>query len=326
MQIATVSSPPFAKPDSTSSQSRLSSLLKFDPSPLQRLSHPAAEAARVEWWVKRDDCYGPGGTDVALQGNKVRKLRGYLEGWRDWSDPRLGILSFGGAYSNHLAALSVAGRRYGFRTIGIVRGESVSNPVLDLCRENGMDLRFVSRSEYRQKKQAEKLFAYRAEFGPVLIIPEGGSGPDSKIGTASIIPEIKTQLGPDHPIHYFQLAAGTGGTAAGVIEAPPGEANPTIEIFPVLKGGWMGEEIEKQLSVESKSHYAWQVIDGHHWGGYAKRPPELLEFCDSFSRNYDIPLESIYTGKLFYAVLQRIETGYYPPGSRLVTYHSGGIY
>ncbi len=300
-------------------------MFQFNPSPLQRLRHPIAEAAGIEWWIKRDDLFGPGGKDIALQGNKIRKLSGYLTSWHDLSDPALRILSFGGAYSNHLVALSVAGRRYGFKTIGFVRGETVDNPVLSICRNNGMELRFVSRSEYRLKSQPEKLLEYRAKFGPVIIIPEGGSGPDSKLGTKEIFPEIERQLGTNQPVDFFQLAAGTGGTAAGIIDGMEGKKQPLIEVFPVLKGGWMGQEIEKQLARPIREDQ-WRIIDGHHWGGYAKLARVLLDFCTGFSQHFNITLEPVYTGKLFHALLQRIEAGFYPPKSRLVTYHSGGIF
>lgn len=260
-----------------------------------------------------------------MQGNKVRKLRGYLELLQHSPSPQARLLSFGGAFSNHLAALAVAGKRYGFATLGIVRGEPVENPVLALCRQCGMELHFVSRSEYRCKNQEAALQAYQKQFGPAIIVPEGGSGSASKVGTRHILPEIAEQLGHQKPIDFIQLAAGTGGTATGIIDSNANNSFANmVEVFPILKGGWMQAAINSQLAQVSQSN-SWAIIDDYHWGGYAKRPPELLEFCSSFSRQHGIPLEPIYTGKLFYGVLNRIKNGDYPIGATLVTYHSGGI-
>lgn len=293
----------------------------FSSSPVQQVNHPAADAAGIKWYVKRDDLYGPGKDERPLQGNKVRKLKGYLKAWQEYADSSLGILSFGGAFSNHLIALAVAGKRYGIRTIGVVRGEKVDNPTLNACKSLGMQLHFVSRGKYRQKHLPDELLAYKQQFGAVIIIPEGGSGPECQLGCKAILPETSEQL--DKPIDYFQLAAGTGGTAAGLIHGAT-EQTTQIEVFPVLKGGWMQAEIEQQLSAPVNVN--WKVIDGYHFGGYAKRPVELLDFCTHFSEQYHVPLEPIYTGKLFFGVLARIKAGIYPAGSTLVTYHSGGIY
>lgn len=282
-----------------------------------------AEQAGVEWYVKRDDRYGPGGKDLPFQGNKVRKLQGVLEAWLAAGDPTLKIVSFGGAFSNHLIALATAGKRYGIPTVGIVRGEEVVNPVLDGCRVAGMQLHFVSRAQYRLKKEAQEQARYLQQFGPAMLVPEGGNGPLSRVGTQPLLTEIQQQLSPGG-LDYFQLAAGTGGTAAGIISGQS-STQLSIEVFPVLKGNWMAQEIQRQLPAGALANN-WQTIDGYHWGGYAKRPAGLLEFCDQFSRDHYIPLEPIYTGKLFYGVLDRLKKGYYPRGSRLLTYHSGGIF
>lgn len=323
--------------------------LPGSPSPLLRLEHPAAAAAGVNWYVKRDDCYALAPNDP-YQGNKVRKLQGLLA---QLETDALPLLTFGGAFSNHLGALASVGQRLGIATIGLVRGEeAVSNPLLDFCRSAGMQLHFVSRSDYRQKEAPDQLARWQAELGPAIIIPEGGSGPWASIGTAVIAQEIRTQLGylPD----FFQLAAGTAGTAAGLLQAfeqwgkapntAPREkpcsrifANnkaavalvnqplPKVEIVSALKGNWMVEALKKQLP-PSPLDIPWEVLATYHFGGYAKRPTDLLDFCRQFTAQSQLPLEPIYTAKLFYAVLDRIKKGCYPAGSTLVTYHSGGIY
>jgi 1-aminocyclopropane-1-carboxylate deaminase len=290
---------------------------------LQRLYHEVAERAGVEWYVKRDDRYGPGGEDLPLQGNKVRKLQGVLKAWFAAGDPTLRIVSFGGAFSNHLIALATAGKRYGIPTVGVVRGEEIANPILDGCRAAGMQLHFVSRAQYRLKQEPHEQARYLQRFGPALLVPEGGSGPLSRAGTRGLLAEVQQQLSPGE-LDYFQLAAGTGGTAAGIISGQP-SAQLSIEVFPVLKGNWMAKEIQQQLRDRLAANN-WQTIGGYHWGGYAKRPARLLEFCSQFSRDHHIPLGPIYTGKLFYGVLDRLDKGCYPSGSRLLTYHSGGIF
>ncbi len=319
------------------------------PSPLLRLEHPAAAAAGVSWYVKRDDCYALKVNDP-YQGNKVRKLQGLLAKLEPDTPP---LLTFGGAFSNHLGALASVGYRLGVPTIGLVRGEeALSNPLLDFCRSAGMQLHFVSRSDYRQKELPAQLAHWQAELGPAIIIPEGGSGPWASIGTAAIAQETKAQLGylPD----FFQLAAGTAGTAAGILQAfeqlgeapktaplkencsciiaksklavaPVNQPLPKVEIVSALKGSWMADALKNQLPLGSLDT-PWEVLDTYHFGGYAKRPAALLDFCRQFTVQSQLPLEPIYTAKLFYAVLDRIQKGCYPAGSTLVTYHSGGVY
>jgi 1-aminocyclopropane-1-carboxylate deaminase/D-cysteine desulfhydrase-like pyridoxal-dependent ACC family enzyme len=318
-------------------------------SPLQLINHPAALKAGINWYVKRDDLYAPSSGDP-FQGNKVRKLRGLEPGLTSTEK----LITFGGAYSNHLAATAAFGAHYGLVTVGIVRGEPVKNPVLTYCQSQGMYLHFVTRADYRRKNEKEERDRYLSLFGPGLIINEGGSGIHAFAGTSNILPEVTTQLGylPD----CFQLAAGTGGTAAGVIhslfsllgertnnftsslhwrdrERPnkiptDKNSNLTIEVLPVLKGNWMRAEIEKQLkdyASPATNQTNWRVISDYHFGGYAKQPAELLTFIDEFTTVTGIPIEPIYTGKLFYGVLDLIERGVYASGSTLVTYHSGGI-
>lgn len=292
----------------------------FSSSPLLPIPHPAAKSADIRWYVKADYAYGPGGPDRPLQGNKVRKLNGHLAEWAKRGRPDLPILTFGGAFSNHLLATAVAGRRYGIPTIGVVRGEEVTNPILTACRAAGMRLHFIDRATYREKGTASGLAKYQSLFGPAYPVPEGGSGSPAKLGCSRILPEIAGQC--PQTITHLQVCAGTGGTAAGIIGSQA--FGPEIEVFPVLKGGWMGTEIEKQLPFDPK--LTWSIVDHYHFGGYAKRPTALLEFCATFTAQYGVPLEPIYSGKLFFGVLDRIEQGVYPPGSVLVSYHGGGIY
>lgn len=310
------------------------SFLPPRPSPLTRIDHPLARGAGVKWYAKRDDRYFLAENDP-YQGNKVRKMAGILTQLTPNNPADRRLITFGGAFSNHLAATASIGYRLSLATVGIVRGEPLSNPVLDFCRRMNMELHFVSRSQYRQKNEANQVAAYLRQFGPGQLLPEGGSGPWNRVGATTLLREISDQLA-DSTTFTLQLSAGTGGMAAACIAtaeqsntAAPKTELPSsrpgyFEVFPVLKGGWMRDEILRQLPAATST--PWDTIDGHHWGGYAKRPLALLDFCAEFTAMTSIPLEPVYSGKLFYAVLHRMEAGHYPPGTTLVTYHGGGIF
>ena len=234
------------------------------------------------------------------------------------------VVSFGGAYSNHLAALSAAGRRFGFRTRLYVRGDPVRNPVLDYMAA-ASELRFVSRAEYRRKADPgwQRSVGIAAED---LVVPEGGSTGSAVAASGTVYREAVDQLGR-HP-DYFCVAAGTGCTAAGVIAAaPPG----TVEVFPALRGTWMRDAINSRLGAQPPS---WTLLSDYTYGGYAKFPGHWRYHTPSgyLVRQADIgvpglpPLEPVYTAKLFSGVLDRIRRGCYPRGATVVILHTGGIY
>lgn len=302
------------------------------PSPLQYLEHPAATAAGVALYCKRDDLYTPA-PGTALQGNKVRKLEGFLQAALAAETKPL-MVSFGGAFSNHLSALATAGRLYDLPVVIYVRGEEVANPLLDRAVADGARLIRLSRSDYRRKNEAGWLLARRAdlalqyELAPenVWLIAEGGTCPDSARNVGKLYEEVVADLG--QPPDYLCISAGTGGSAAGVIQA----ADPLtrMEVFPALKGDWMAGEINNLLP----GHVAgnWTTVTDYHFGGYGKFPAEWLLPSSGLAKRADIgepglpPLEPVYTAKLFYGVLDRIRKGAYPTGSRLVVVHTGGIY
>ncbi|TXF90931.1 pyridoxal-phosphate dependent enzyme [Neolewinella aurantiaca] len=309
-------------------------------SPLQRILHPAADAAGIELWCKRDDLYSPA-PGTALQGNKVRKLEPILGAARG-APVRPVLFSFGGAFSNHLSALATAGRIYGLRVVIYVRGEEADNPVLDRARADGAELILISRVEYRMKKDHTWLMARRAEIAErfatdkrwVWPVPEGGSGAGAAESVGQLYDEVVAALGAA-PSHLC-LSAGTGCSAAGVIAA----AHPAthVEVYPALKGNWMASEIIGFLpDIAGKN---WSCIPDYHFGGYARFPKEwIVEHGPSsppgtcgLATIADIgepglpPLEPVYNAKLFYGVMDRIRKGIYPQGSTVVVVHSGGIY
>lgn len=296
------------------------------------MSHPAAETAGITLYCKRDDLYSPA-PGTALQGNKVRKLSGFLRAARARDAPPL-LMSFGGAYSNHLAALATAGSLYDIPVVVYVRGEEADNAILRQAERDGAQLIRISRTEYRRKynddwlnlRRKELAAQYNLPLADIWPIAEGGSCPGSARSVGKLYGEVVDQLAtvPD----YLCLSAGTGGSAAGVIQA----ADPTtkVEVFPALKGDWMTKEIQGFLPETTGKN--WSCINEYHFGGYGRFPKEWITASGGLAKRADIgepglpPLEPVYTAKLFYGVLDRIRKGLYPTGSSVVVVHTGGIY
>ena len=306
--------------------------LRPRPSPLQFLAHPAATAAGVALYCKRDDLYtlAPG---TALQGNKVRKLEGVLEAALA-ATQKPALMSFGGAYSNHLSALATAGKLYKIPVTIFVRGEEADNPLLDKARADGARLIHLSRAEYRQKydqawlqlRRRELADFYGVSISTIWSIAEGGTCPDSAKNVGKLYQEVVETL--DAPPDFLCLSAGTGGSAAGVIRAAG--ITTQVEVFPALKGQWMADEIRNFLPGLTAEN--WKTVTDYHFGGYGKFPKDWIVPSEGLAKRADIgepglpPLEPIYTAKLFYGVLDRIRKGHYPPGSSVVVVHTGGIY
>ena len=282
-------------------------------------------------YIKRDDRYAlqPGSP---LQGNKLRKLAPLLRRTKDL--PQRRVVTFGGAYSDHLAALAAAARQYGFSLHAYVRGEPVTNPTLAYVRSGGARLTFVSRSDYRRRHDPE----YQRELGVDatvdLLIPEGGTTPAALAPVGELVIELIDQLG--YVPEVLCLSAGTGGTAAGVVRAARGRPL-HVEVFPALRGDWMTDAIGKLL--DPTVHPGppppnCSVITDYHFGGYAKFPKHWRMYRpqDSIALRVDIgepdlpPLEPVYTAKLFTGVLDRIRKGAYARGTTVVILHTGGIY
>lgn len=282
--------------------------------------------------VKRDDLYtlAPG---TALQGNKVRKLLPVLEGALARAEAPL-LVSFGGAYSNHLSALATAGKVYGLPIHLFVRGEEVDNPVLRKAVRDGAILSKISRAEYKKRGEEDWLRGiqeqlsdtYDRSLEDIWLILEGGTSEAAVLSVGDIFDELLTDLGraPD----YILVSAGTGGTAAGIIRA----ADPAtrIEVFPALKGNWMAAEIRKWIPEGNSNN--WTCIEGYAYGGYGKFPQAWSTLNHGLAKRADIgelnlpPLEPIYTAKLFSGVFDRIRKGHYPRGATIVVIHTGGIY
>lgn len=286
--------------------------------PLQALHWEPAQKQGIEVLVRRDDLI-----DEHLSGNKFYKLFYNLQSAKAGGFNRL--LSFGGAYSNHLYALAAAGHRFGFKTIGVVRGERPRDlsPTLRDAERWGMLLHFVSRAEYREKGSAELLHALGQKFGDFYAIPEGGANLYGAKGAGVMGWAINQQLQSD--FSAVCLASGTGNTLAGLSAGL--NAEDSVLGFSVLKGeGDLALQVISQLKSLGCNFSNWRVISGYHGGGYGKKLPDnIRSFGAQFERDLGVRLDPVYTLKLFWGVANLMQQNYWPRASRLVLVHTGGL-
>ena len=250
--------------------------------------------------------------DPVISGNKWFKLRFYLE--NALQTQKKGLITFGGAWSNHIVATAAACRQQGLQAIGIIRGEEPAqwSPALQDAKQAGMQLHFISREDYSSKHVPAFLDAIKYEY---LLVPEGGYGPAGVKGAGTIL-DIPGQV----YTHYI-CAAGTGTMSAGLINA----ADPESEVISisVLKNN---QSLESMIADQLHSQHArWKIFHQFHFGGYAKHKPALLSFMNSFYERSQIPTDFVYTGKLFYAAEELIANSFFPAGSRVLVIHSGGL-
>ncbi|MFW2373028.1 MAG: 1-aminocyclopropane-1-carboxylate deaminase/D-cysteine desulfhydrase [Gammaproteobacteria bacterium] len=284
------------------------------PSPIQSLSSDFLDQHAIKLWVKRDDLIHP-----IIQGNKWRKLKYNLQQARE--ERQHTLLSFGGAYSNHIHALAAAGELFGFNTIGIIRGEAQQplNPTLQDVSDRGMQLGYLPRTEYRHKTSADILQRLKQQYGGFYLIPEGGSNVLAVKGAAEIIHEL------DQAFDLICIACGTGATLAGLITGMNHRSQ--LLGFSALKGAdFLYDDITKLLQQSKHQYYHnWSLNLDYHFGGFGKTQPELFDFIDQFQQEYGIALEPVYTGKMFYGLFDLIAQGHFKPGTRILAIHSGGL-
>ena len=250
-----------------------------------------------------------------VSGNKYRKLKYNLKeadilGFKT-------LLTFGGAFSNHIAAVASAGYLLGFKTIGVIRGEEVQdkierNPTLRFAKKNGMQFKFVSREVYRAKTSELFIKGLRKEFGAFYLIPEGGTNTLAIKGCEEILTD------EDKTFDFVCCAVGTGGTISGLINC----SKPSQKVlgFPALKGSFLHQDISKFVSKTN-----WELISDYHFGGYAKVNRELVAFINNFKVENNMNLDPIYTGKMMYGILDLIDKNYFPSGSKVLAIHTGGL-
>lgn len=267
--------------------------------------------------------------DETISGNKWFKLKHNLSTARELNYKR--VLSYGGCHSNHLHALAAAGKRFGFETIGVVRGDEPKNysATLQDLLEYGMVLKFISRGSYRNKNMEGLISALKKEFGEFFLIPEGGSNLLGVKGCAEMVSPLWDQ--PATKIDYLVLGCGTGATLAGAVVGAGGRCK--VLGISALKGAdYLNDNVLSLISSFNLSQGCadlplgeWRIIHDYHFGGFAKIKPELVQFMDTFSIDTGIPIEPVYVGKTLFAVYDLIKTGQIPPGARIVVIHTGGL-
>lgn len=288
--------------------------------PVQRIALKALTDTGIELLVRRDDLI-----DAQLSGNKFYKLFFNLRTAREQGFTRL--LSFGGAYSNHLHALAAAGNRYGFSTLGVVRGERPAQLSPTLCDAEawGMQLVFVNREDYRAKIGAELIGDLKARYGDFYLIPEGGANLAGAQGMQLAGQALEQQLKGDYTAVCIACGTGTSlaGLAAGIDRAKPAVG------FSVLKGeGNLGATIAATYRelVSSGATANWRLLSGFHAGGYGKKHPDYLScFWKDFEVESGVRLDPVYTVKLFWGIVSLARQGYWARGARIVAIHSGGL-
>ena len=253
-----------------------------------------------------------------ISGNKWRKLKYTLIVAKENNISTL--LTFGGTYSNHIHAFAAAGKLNSFRTIGIIRGEEdLDNPTIADAKAWGMQIKYVSRLEYKKRHDPEYLQGLQLSYPDALIIPEGGTNITALKGVSEILNEL-IYIAPD----FVCTPCGSGGTTAGLICGAT--ADTKIVSVPVLKGAaYLKDLINTLVQQCNITNDNWDFIDGYHFGGYAKITPELISFIEQFHNETKIELEPIYSGKMFYAVFELMKQGYFPENSTVVAIHTGGL-
>ncbi len=276
-------------------------MFNLDKSINQKINLPSEYG--VELFLKREDQIHP-----FISGNKYRKLKYNIAQAKHLGVTKL--LTFGGAYSNHIAAVAFAGKHFGFETLGIIRGDELEdkindNPTLIFSKNCGMQFKFVTREDYRNDKLMN-------EFKDYYIIPEGGTNALAIKGCEEILKET------DMEFNYICTSVGTGGTISGLINC----SQPSQQIlgFPALKGAFLQEDISKFVSKNT-----WKLVSDYHFGGYAKINLELIRFINEFKEKHDIQLDPIYTGKMMFGIFDLIQKRYFPKGSKILAIHTGGL-
>jgi len=281
----------------------------------QQVILPILEEKKVILFIKREDLIHP-----FVSGNKFRKLKYNLQEAKKLK--KKALLTFGGAYSNHIAATAVAGKLGGFKTFGIIRGDELGknlketleeNATLREAHKNGMKFHFVSRELYRQKSSFGFIEKMKNKWGDFYVIPEGGTNCLAVDGCEEILTK------EDSEFDYICSAVGTGGTIAGLIKSL--KKHQKVIGFPALKGNFLSEEIKK-YTVKNNN---WSLQKAYHFGGYAKYNEELITFINDFKKETTILLDPVYTAKMIFGILDLIKKDTFTEGTKILAIHTGGI-
>lgn len=285
-----------------------------DNTPVEEIDDPFLKERKISLFLKREDLNHP-----ALSGNKWHKLKYNIREAKRLTKNTL--LTFGGAYSNHIYATAAAGKIFNFKTIGVIRGEEhlPLNPTLSFARENGMELHYLDRTTYRRKDLYENIEDLKKRFGDFYLVPEGGTNEFAVKGCSEIISKINLDF------DYVCCACGTGGTLAGLITGLNGKSHALG--FAVLKGAsFLKENVRHLLKISGHNSLSnWEINLDYHFGGYAKVDLTLINFVNKFYATTKIPIEPIYTGKMLFGIYDLISKDYFKRGAQIVAIHTGGL-
>lgn len=287
-------------------------MIKFHQSPVQEIEDDLLRRSGIRLFLKREDLI-----HKYVSGNKWRKLKYNLEDAAGSGHSTL--LTFGGAYSNHIHATAAAAREAGFRSIGIIRGEETLplNPTLEFATGCGMELEYISRENYRNRDEPELIESLKRKFGKFYLLPEGGTNLLALKGCAEIIDEI------DMEYDMICVSVGTGGTLAGIISGLKGRKKAIG--YSMLKGDFLREEVKKLVRINQCDYFNWDICTDYHFGGYAKFDLSLIEFINRFRRSTGIALDPVYTGKMMYGIYKMIEKGKFGDYENILAIHTGGL-
>lgn len=282
---------------------------------IQKIRFSEIENRGVSLFIKREDELHP-----FISGNKYRKLKYNLAEAAKLQ--KSALLTFGGAFSNHIAAAAAAGFSYNFKTIGIIRGNELANnlsetiqnnPTLKFASEHNMQFEFVSRAVYRDKTSKEFIASLQEKFGDFYLVPEGGTNYFAVKGCEEILAE------EDAKYDVVCCAVGTGSTISGIINSLKNHQKAIG--FPALKGDFLQHEIKKYILKKDN----WSLNTNYHFGGYAKVSEELIIFINKFKKETNIPLDPVYTGKMIFGIVDLIKIGFFKNGTKILAIHTGGL-
>lgn len=280
-------------------------------SPIQQIEDPLFSKREVEVFIKRDDLLHP-----FVMGNKWRKLKHNLMYVKQQS--LKGILTLGGAFSNHIAATAAACHENSIPAVGIIRGDELSpdsNATLRFAASQGMSLHFVNRSRYKTLRNDPQLLA--TEFSDYFILPEGGTNERAIKGCQELIVELPGTY------DYLVVPVGTGGTLSGLLKGMEGKG--TLIGIASLKGSFIKEELSRLLTKHHINYTNYQIISDYHFGGYGRVTDELVAFINRTKTETGILFDPIYTGKMYFGVKQLVEKCFFPEGSQILIIHTGGL-
>lgn len=281
--------------------------------PVTQIHNDLLQKANISLYLQREDLVHP-----TLSGNKWYKLKYNIQ--QAQHENHHTLLTFGGAYSNHIYATAAAGQVYGFKTIGVIRGEPTEplNYTLRQAKAMGMQLHYMDRQSYRHKHEADFIEELHKQFGDFYLLPEGGTNTLAVKGCTEIARYAANY-------DYVCVCMGTGGTLAGIAVAMNGSGK--LLGFPALKNAtFLIDEVNiLTQSYIGRTFQNIHLIDHYHFGGYAKFKPPLITFINQFVLKHQILLDPVYTGKMLYGIYDLVSKNYFPEGSRILAIHNGGL-